>query len=63
MHYFKYTKEKAKEEKQFAILRIGAAIFIAAIALTAYVMGCHIAPPAQEEIMEPNRRNYYYKFS
>ncbi len=53
MHYFKYTKEKAKEEKQLAILRIGAAILIAAIALTAYVMGCHIAPPAQEEIMEP----------
>ena len=53
MHYFKYTKEKAKEEKQFAILRIGAAILIAAIALTAYVMGCHIVPPAQEEIMQP----------
>ena len=53
MHYFKYTKEKAKEEKQWAILRIGAAIFIAAIALTAYVMGCRIAPPAQEEIMQP----------
>jgi len=53
MHYIKLSKEKAREEKRWAIFRLGVVLLLSAIALVAYLMGYRITPPAQEEIMEP----------
>jgi len=53
MQYIKLTKEKAREEKRWAIFRLGVVLLLGSIALVAYLMGCRVAPPTQEEIMEP----------
>ena len=53
MHHIKLTKEKAREEKQWTIFRLGVVLLLSMIALVAYLMGYRITPPNQEEIMEP----------
>ena len=53
MHHIKLTKEKAREEKQWTIFRLGVVLLLSMIALVAYLMGYRITPPTQEEIMAP----------
>ncbi len=53
MHYIKLTKEKAREEKWWAVFRLGVVLLVGAIILVAYLMGYCSMSPNQELLMEP----------
>ena len=62
MHYIKPTKEKVREEKRWAIFRLGVVLLLSAIILVAYLMGYCSMSPDQELLMEPkipSLKEYY----
>lgn len=53
MHYIKLTKEKAREEKWWAVFRLGVVLLVGVIILVAYLMCYCSMSPNQEPLMEP----------